>query len=179
MGAVYSDKVTYFNAEALEKAIKKIGIGKNKLSTMVMGRDASYLSNAITNGRANKEDLKKLCDFLSLDYDSVVIDKPQPETVDKPKSTPKDIVNLDALILGVNQLYQIEKTNSETMKEILEQLRVTNTKINRLENALGQTVSNVIEIKNTTNNNNTAIKEIKSSCNTMQGRLRDMINKFK
>ena len=173
-----SDKVTRFNAEVVSEAINKCGIPKNKLSSMVLGRDQSYISNALAQQKCNKEDLKKLCEFISIDYESVVIeDTPQPKEESKP--TVGNNTNVDMLIVGLNKLCEIEAENGEKLDAILEQIKVTNTKTNRLENALGTAVSNIIEIKNTTNDNNSILKDLKSQGAVISGRLRDMVAKFK
>ena len=174
-----SDKVTRFDSKAVETAIKKCGIPKGKLSTMVLGRDASYLSNATIQGKCNKEDLKKLCEFISLDYNAIVIvDEPKPQPAEKRQSVGND-ANIDLLIVGLKNLCEIEQANGAKLDAILTEIRGTNTKLNRIENAVGQAVSNVIEVKNTTNANNTILKDLKSTGAVISGRLRDMVAKFK
>ena len=72
MGNIYG-KTSYFDTTVVENAIKICGITKQKLSTMVLDKDASYLSNALSNGKINTESLKKLCEFLSLEFDKTVV----------------------------------------------------------------------------------------------------------
>ena len=177
-----TEKVTRFDVETVEKALRKIGIPKNKISTMVLGRDASYLSNALCNEKCNKEDLKKLCEFLSLNYDSVIIVE-APEVVEEkkpePTKTPKDVVNLDALIIGINQLYQIEKSNNVLLKDMLEQIKISNTKVGRLENVIGQIHTNIIVAKKDVDEIKSLVRETKSSTAIISGRVKDMLAKFK
>lgn len=173
-----TEKVTRFDAKKVDDALRAMKLGKNKLSTLVLGRDASYMSGAITSGKCNKDDLKKVCEFLSLDYDSIIITDNEIPKTENPK-TPKEVVNFDALIIGVNQLYQIEKQNGEIMQNILQELKVSNTKTNRLENLIGQIHTNTISIKDNTKEIENVSRETKSGVMTIAGRVRDMLAKFK
>ena len=170
-----TEKVTRFDAEAVKQAIAKSGIPSTKLSSMVLSRDASYLSNAITNAKCNKEDLKKLCEFINLDYNAIVI-------TDEPKEATQTVgnnSNLDLLIVGLNKLVEIEKANSSKYDAILEQIRVTNTKLERIEKTINQISGNVVEVKTVTNANNNVLKDVKSQGAVTNGRLRDMLAKMK
>lgn len=179
MGNIYG-KTSYFDTTVVENAIKNCGITKQKLSTMVLGKDASYLSNAVNTGKINTELLKKLCEFLSLEFDKTVVvmeDKQTPQKEQKqPEVTVQNIPQLDTLILGLNQLYEIQKLQNEGINNLLEQIKITNTKINRLENALGQIVNHSIAIKDTLTNQYNNIRDIKSSTATINGRVRDILN---
>ena len=181
--ATITTKTVYFDTTAITEALKKTGLTKGKISTMLLGRDQSYLSNATINGKINADDLKKLCDFLSLDYDKTVVVIEESKDAPKKESAIVDAKNnsqqLDLLIVGINKMYETQKAQNELIGNLLVELKATNTKINRLENALGQIVSNAIEVKQNTQNELTAVKEIKSSCATISGRLRDMNSKFK
>lgn len=172
---VLTDKVVRFNSEIMQKAVKDSGITMNKLSRLVINRDATYVSKALTDGKCNKDDLRKLCEFLDVNYDEVIM-------LDE-STTVKPVVgndaNIDLLIAGLNRLCEIEKANGEKLDNILTAIEATNAKTNRLENALGQIVGNVIEIKNTENANNGILKDLKSTGAVVSGRLRDMVGKFK
>ena len=100
------DYMVKVDADKLNSAIMKSGITKGKLSRMILNRDQSYLSNVSTKAvpTMNEADLKKLCEFLDLNMNDLIIEE-TPKVV-KTMATPKDVVNLDALILGINQLYQ-------------------------------------------------------------------------
>ena len=174
-GGVLTDKVVKFNSEIMQRAIKDSGITMNKLSRLVINRDPTYVSKAMNEGKCNKDDLKKLCEFLDVKYDEVIM-------LDESTAT-KPVVgndaNIDLLIAGLNRLCEIEKANGEKLDAVLTEIKATNTKTNRLENALGQVVGNVIEIKNTENANNGLLKDLKSTGAVISGRLRDMVGKFK
>lgn len=170
-----NDSMVKFNSDAIQKAIKDSSIPMNKLSKLVINRDPTYVSKAVADGKCNKEDLKKLCEFLDVKYDEVImLDE---ETTVKPKVG--NDTNVDMLIVGLNKLCEIEAKNAEKLDLILTELKATNTKSNRIENALGQIVGNVIEIKNTENANNGLLKDLKSTGAVLSGRLRDLLGKFK
>lgn len=170
-----SENVVKFNSEIMQKAIKDSGVTMSKLSKLVINRDQTYVSKALTDGKCNKDDLRKLCEFLDVKYDDIIM-------LDE-ATTVKPVIgnnaNLDLLIAGLNRLCEIEKANGEKLDNILTEIKSTNTKTNRLENALGQVVGNVIEIKNTENANNGLLKDLKSTGAVISGRLRDMVGKFK
>lgn len=170
-----SENVVKFNSEIVQKAIKDSGVTMSKLSKLVINRDQTYVSKALIDGKCNKDDLKKLCEFLDVKYDDVIM-------LDE-STTVKPVIgnnaNLDLLVAGLNRLCEIEKANGEKLDNILTEIKSTNTKTNRLENALGQVVGNVIEIKNTENANNGLLKDLKSTGAVISGRLRDMVGKFK
>lgn len=170
-----SKNTVMLNDVKLLTAIKKSGITMTKLSVMVLGRGNTYISEALRDKRCNKEDLMKLCSFLDLNYDDVVITEIPKIEVEK---TPSEVINLDALILGVNQLYQIEKANNELMTQMLEQMKVTNAKLARMENITGQTHANVIQIKDSIKESISVQREEKSSVATMSGRLKDIHSYF-
>lgn len=170
-----SENVVKFNSEIMQKAVKDSGVTMSKLSKLVINRDQTYVSKALTDGKCNKDDLKKLCEFLDVKYDDVIM-------LDEATTTKPVIgnnANLDLLIAGLNRLCEIEKANGEKLDNILTEIKSTNAKTNRLENALGQVVGNVIEIKNTENANNGLLKDLKSTGAVISGRLRDMVGKFK
>lgn len=179
MGASIYGKTTYFDTTAIKKVITDCGIPYNKISTMVLNKDASYLSNAISAGKMNTDCLKSLCAFLSLEYDDIVVviepEKPKKQEVTEVPTT--NIPQLDVLIVGLNQLYETQKLEAECLKNILEQTKITNTKINRLENALGQIVNHAIAIKDQQTNIHNNIRDIKSSTATISGRTKDIYNK--
>lgn len=174
-----SGEVVRIDFEKLENHIKEIEGSRfagTRIAEFIMGYDKTYWTAMKKDKKCNIKGLDKLCAYYNLNKnDYIVIEEVKAE------STPekKEVLNIDTLIVGLNQIYEIEKQNSELMTEILEQLKIVNTKTNRLENALGQTVSNVIEIKNTTNNSNGLLKDLKSTGAVVSGRLRDMVAKFK
>lgn len=170
-----------FDSDKLLAAVKSSKITRAKLSTMVLNRGDTYISDAIRDSRCNSEDLKKLCDFLDLKYDDIIVPKETATEDDKPTEvkTPSQIVNLDALILGINNLYQIEKDNAEIMKQLLEQVRATNVKLGRFESLLGQMHVSMLAIKENTKDIEGVNRETKSSVAGIAGRVRDLTQQFK
>ena len=169
------------NTEKLFKAVKDSSISASKIATMVLNRDDSYLTTVKTRGTMIEEDLNKLCMFLSLRVEDVVVNEPEkkeePKTV-APQSN-HSVAQLETLIVGLNTMYEAQKLQNECLNNILEQMKVTNTKINRLENALGQIVTNSIQIKENTGDSRDLLRDIKSTGAIISGRLRDLIGKFK
>lgn len=169
------------NSEKLLAAIKKSGVTMTKLSKLVLNRGETYISEALRNSRCTADDLKKLCDFLDLKYDDIIVPKEIATEDDKSTETktPSQVVNLDALILGINNLYQIEKDNAETMKQLLEQVRATNIKLGRFENLFGQMHVSMLAIKENTKDIEGVNRETKSSVAGIAGRVRDLTQQFK
>lgn len=171
-GRTQSEDVITINVEKLENDLRQIEgerFAGTKIAEFIMGYDKTYWSYMRKEKRCNVKGLNKLCSYYNLQPDDY---KAVAESI-KPAETPKAF-NIDTVVIGLNQLYQIEKENNELMKQILEQIKVQNTKTNRLENALGQIVGNVVEIKDTTNGNNTLLRDLKSTGAVVSGRLRDI-----
>lgn len=178
-GMMNKDSIN-FDSKKLAEAVKKSGITMTKLSTMVLNRGVTYVSEALRDGRCKNEDLKKLCAFLDLNYeDIIIVEVPEPKKEDVSVKTPSQVVNLDALILGVNQLYQIEKQNNEILGQIAEQIRATNAKLSRFENLLGQMHVNTLAVKENTKELENVMRENKSSVAGIAGRVRDLTQQFK
>ena len=169
----------------LDYDIKKIE-GKNfkgtRISTFILKRDFSYYSKVVRTGVCNVDDFKTLCAYYELKEDDYIIKKEEPKEIthnEETTKTPSQIVNLDALIIGINNLYQIEKANNENIGELLRELKVTNTKINRLENVLGQLLTNSIPIKENSHKMVSALTDTRSTVATIQGRVKELLGKFK
>lgn len=171
-----------FNVKMCKEAMDKINIAQGVVSKMVLGRDPSFISNSCARGTMNKDDLKKLCEFLSIEYNTII--KPEPKK-EEPKSEhlATSIAHgqaVDTLIIGLNSLYELEKQNNKLMQDILKELQVNNTKTNRLENALGQIVSNTLVIRDTMNNSIVNyLRDTKSGVAVISGRTKELLGKFK
>lgn len=68
---------------------------------------------------------------------------------------------------------------AELMKQLVEQVRVTNVKLGRFENLLGQMHANTIGIKDNTKELENVMRENKSSVAGIAGRVRDLAQQFK
>lgn len=176
-GAVYVP----IKVDVLWSAIKGSGITAGNLATMVLNRDKSYLTTVKTRGTMVKEDLEKLCTFLSVNIDDVLIKEEKPVVKEpvKPASNQSANAQLDMLIVGLNKMYEAQRLQNETLNNLLIEVKAGNAKTNRLENALGQIIPNLIQIKTTVDNSRDLIRDIKSTGATISGRLRDLIGKFK
>lgn len=181
MARIYG-KSTYFDTTAVNEAIKKCNVPKGKLSKMVLGAADSYLSNALVEGKMNEELLKKLCAFLSLDFEKVVVvieDVPKkvPEQKEVAPTPSANSQQLDILIVGLNQIYDMMKLQNECLTNILEQMKIANTRIKRMESTESEVIKNVILTKNVITDAHNSIRDIKSSTATINGRVRDLLNK--
>lgn len=174
-----TERVTYFKVEPVKKAIEDSKIPMVKISTMILGMEQTYVSKSLRDGKINKDKFKVLCDFFGLEYDNLII-TPIPKVVTEEKKelpTPSQVINLDALILGINNLYQIEKDNAELMKQLVEQVRATNVKLGRFENLLGQMHASTLGIKENTKDIESLCRDTKSSIAGIAGRVRDIAQK--
>lgn len=174
-GGLKKDTVL-IDSDKLLDAIKKSGITMTKLSTMVLGRGSTYISESLRDSRCSLADLKKLCDFLDLNCGEIIKSPETPAVADEQKA-PAPTINLDALILGINNLYQIEKDNAELMKQLVEQVRATNVKLGRFENLLGQMHASTLGIKENTKDIESLCRDTKSSVAGIAGRVRDIAQK--
>lgn len=171
------------DVEKLWKSIKACGISAGNLATMVLNRDKSYLTTVKTRGTMIEQDLIKLCAFLSIKVEDITIKPPVKEESEPILKNEKTTLNtapqLELLILGLNQIYEAQKLQNEAINNMLIEIKATSTKINRLENALGQIVTNSIQIKENTGDSRDLLRDIKSTGAIISGRLRDLIGKFK
>ena len=170
--------VVNIDIDKLEAHIRQIEgerFAGTRIAEFIMGYDKTYWTAMKKDKRCNIKALEKLCGYYNLNNSDYLVTN-EPEEKPEVKNEP---VNIDLLVVGINKLYEVEKANGEKLDAILEQLKIGNTKSNRLENALGQIASNAIEIKTTTNLNNGILKDIKSSLAVVCGRLRDLLSKFK
>ena len=172
-------KFVQFKGEELRSAIDKMGLTMNKVSTMILGLDQSYVSKACKQGSMNDIYLRKLCEFFSLDYDSIII-KPEPPKLGLEPVMPQNPTTapLETLIVGLNTVYEQHKETNEILKELLVEIKALNVKQNRLENALGQIVSNSIAMKEHIVEMKEQHNYLKSQANITNGRLKDLVNVF-
>lgn len=154
-----------------------------KISQFILHRDVSYYSKIIRNGVCNAEDFKTLCAYYELNEEDFIFNEPENnsnETTAKVKPiAPSSDKNVELLVVGLNKMYELEMNNQKLLNDLLTEIRATNVKMNRLENALGQIVSNSIEIKTTVSNDSGTIRDIKSGVAVTSGRLKDLLGKFK
>lgn len=164
------------NAQMLSEAIKKSGVDQTKLSTMLLGKNNAYISQSITRGTFDKSELQKLCMFLNIDYDLVVVVPKmlKQETTVNPKEDSLAIPQLETLICGTNFMYENQKKMLELMEQMLVEIKALSVKQNRLENALGQIVQNSLIIKDTTDKLHDDNSNIRSTLNLISGRAKDI-----
>ena len=181
MGAL-DGKFVVPNADVIWSAIKKSGIPQDRLSVMVLGKNSAYISQALSRGTFERENLKKLCEFLGINYDDAVVKvstKKEDVVVASNNNTEVTIPHLETLIVGMNTMYEMQKEYSATMKDLLVEIRALNTKQNRIENALGQLVQNSIITKENTNKICDSTNAIRSQLNLANGRLKDLVDGVK
>ena len=168
------------NADVIWSAIKKSGIPQDRLSVMVLGKNSAYISQALSRGSFERENLKKLCEFLGINYDDAVVKvAPKEDVAVASNNTEVTIPHLETLIVGMNTMYEMQKEYSATMKDLLVEIRALNTKQNRIENALGQLVQNSIITKENTNKICDSTNAVRSQLNLANGRLKDLVDGVK
>lgn len=171
-----SENYVEFDVNKVRKAVEICGTPGVKLSQFVLGKSPEFISKCLSTGRMEIEALKKLCEFLSLKYDDVLIEMPEI------KSTQKDDnlkTSLDLLLVAMTELTEHVKKQNEMLEEIVTQSKANNVKSNRFENALGQTVSNTIAIKDTLADIVKQGNERNSALNMTTGRLKDIYENTK
>ena len=170
-------KYVNVNSEVIKTKIKACGITMDKLSTMVLGCDSSYVSKSLNAGRFHIDKLTKLCEFLNIDVDAIIIEvNVNREVVGTSESLAAP--QLETMIVGLNTIYETQRKMCEFMEQMLTEIKCTNAKQNRLENALGQIVQNTLILKETTNKISDKNNEIKSQMNLISGRTKDIVNVF-
>ena len=174
-----------FDSKLLKEKIESNGIGPSKLSSLVLNRAPSYISQACLKESINADDLKKLCKFFDLDYDSLIIKdepKPAPQKVSSKKETDYGD-KLDIMLVGVNTLYETSTTTNELMRELIKELRAVSVKMDRIEkrvgsveNATGQLVAKSVSINEYFEGIEKNIRDAKSSLAIINGRVTDIYN---
>ena len=178
------NELTYFDGAKVRNALEKMNVSLDKISILVLGRDSSYISKTTNRGRIQIEELKKLCEFCSINYDDVIVAPPEPTVttqVVENKSESLSIAPLETIIVGLNTMYETQHKMCEVLDQILVELRANNVKQNRLENALGQIVQSSLILKENTNKIVDTQNHLKSQANIVSGRTRDIVqvlNKF-
>lgn len=164
-----------FDVATVKEAINKSGISQKVITKMVLNRDPSFLSNSYTRGTMNQPDLKKLCEFLSLDYSVVA-------TAEVSNDVKPSVHNqsVDTLIVGLNSIIELEKANNALLTELLQELKVSNTKASRFENIMGQVHSNILILKESMGKDVVPyLRDTKTATATISGRMKELLGKFK
>ena len=181
---------TRFNAETVKEKILESGTSYAKLSTLVLDRSPSYIGNCLERGVMSEDELKKLCKFIDLKYNDVLI-KDEPKTKTPVKKEEKSDAagvpakdysdKIDLLTVGLETLYTGQVETNKLLKELIQEIKVSNQKLERLEkkvntieNATGQTYTRSIAISEHTGNTNEHLREIKSTLATIKGRSTDI-----
>lgn len=187
--AVSDRKFVVPNGEKIWEGIKRAGITQDKLSTMVLGKNASYISQSISRGSFDAENLRKLCEFLSISYDECVVSEiKRAEKVELSTGENADIVPyIQTLVAGLNTMYESQKEYAETMKQYVErvgvlikglsdEVKTINAKQNRLENALGQIVQNSLITKENTAKVSDSVSAVRSQLNIANNKLKELVD---
>jgi len=169
------------NGEKIWEGIKKSGITQDKLSVMVLGKNAAFISQSISRGTFDAEQLQKLCSFLGIDYEECILKEvpKKEESVKKDEKLADATPHLETLIVGMNTMYEMQKEYNTTLKDLLVEIKALNAKQNRIENALGQLVQNSIITKENTNKICDSANSIRSQLNLANGRLKDLVDEVK
>lgn len=179
------------NSEKLRKALEDFGIPITRLSSMVLNRCNSYISGCLKDQSMAKEDFESLCKFINVKAADYVLTEPSPITKAVEKKVEKvsertveaiDYNNkIDTLIVGLNVLYEEQSNTNQLLTQLLQEIKVSNAKFDRMEkrvgsidNASGQILSKVIGLKEHGEEVDDALVKIKSALNTISGRAGDI-----
>lgn len=161
------------NGEAYKEAIKETGYPAVKISSLLLGRDKTYLANAFSTGSINKDDFAKLNEMFNLNADDYIL---EPVAAKEPVPTPfppniKVVVDMSQLEEKLDKL--IKAIDAETVA-----LLDIRKKQNSLENALGKIVQNtqlLLEHQDIDLDSiDDGISKVNSSLNVVKGRLDDI-----
>jgi len=171
------------NGEKIIESIKKSGISQDKLSTMVLGKNSAYISQSISRGSFDAENLKRLCEFLGVEYETCIVsDVPKKaETVELSTGENADVVPyIQTMVAGLNTMYNMQKEYIESMKsaikELTEEIKSLNAKQNRLENALGQIVQSSLITKENTGKAVDTMSAVRSQMNMANSKLKELVD---
>lgn len=181
MSRVVSDKCVNINASKIRGKIDSCGITMGNLSTMVLNCEGSYVSKSLNVGRFNIDKLTKLCEFLNLNVDDVIVQTVEEKKPEKPVEVKSDASispQLETMIVGLNTIYETQRKMCELLEQVLTEIKCTNAKQNRLENALGQIVQNTIILKENTSKIVDTQNHLSSQANIVSGRTRDIVQAF-
>ena len=166
--------------ELIEVSIKKSGLDKTKLSSMLLGKNTSYISQSLSRGSFDVIELKRLCEFLGISVDSCIKKSESPLVVPEQVDKVAELgAKVETCITGIGTMYEEQKKITDLLSQMLVELRALNAKQNRLENALGQLVQNALIDKETQGKIYDNAKEMRSQVDLANGRLRDIIESLK
>lgn len=165
--------VVKFDSDKVRKMIKEKDISQQTIAELVLNVTSSAFYNYLTRGEMEKEKLIKLCKLIGTSIDNVMIDAPKPEKIE----TTENGKTLETILLGLNQVFQMQKEYNETMKNLLIEIKALNTKQNRLENALGQIVVNTLGSRDNSEKMLGKMTDTNSTLNIISGRVKDMWKK--
>lgn len=143
-----NEKRVKFDGKRIADELKKRKIKQITASQFVMIKKQSYLTECISRGYISEESLKKLCGFLGIDVNSVIIKESEPE----PKKEPKQF-NFEDLIVGLNSLYNLEN-------KILAEIKAQNEILRGLSAKKSQDSEMLKNINSNLNANTEKVKAI-------------------
>ena len=181
-----------FNNDIIAKKLEEKGVSGKKVSSVILERSSNYISSCLKRQLIGEKELKRLCMFLDVNYDDVLIIEPEiveekVEEVVKNNAVPDSTCipdyndKIDLLTVGINTLYEGQCETNNLLKELIQEIKVTNQKlerveqkVNTIENAVGQTVSKSIMILDTQKNIETHLRDAKSTLAIIKGRTTDI-----
>lgn len=174
------------NGEKIKAELKKRYVSMKSLSIFVLDQDPSTLRYQLTHGSMHEDKFKKLMEYLKIpekkrnDFlDIEEVEVPVPKTEAHKESTNHEA--LDLLVVGVNTLYETQTDGNKLLKDILQELKVSNQKleriekkVNTIENATGQILSKEIISNETSDDILKNLQDVKSTVNIIKGRTTDI-----
>lgn len=174
-----NDRYVEVDSAVINEAVRRSGLDKGKLSTMLLNKNQSYISQSLSRGSFNIVELKRLCEFLGIEVDSVIKKSEPPLVVPEKSAETSDLgAKVETCIIGMGTLYEEQKKVTDLLSQMLVELKALNAKQNRLENALGQLVQNSIITKENVGKVLDVQNHLKSQANIISGRTRDLVQVF-
>ena len=175
------------NSDNIKALLKKKYVSQKSVSIFVLEQDPSTLSFQLKHGSMSEDKFNKLMDYFKvpLNEREKYLDKEEEQANESvsAQTVKKDSNSdtLDLLVVGVNTLYETQIDTNKLLKELIEQVKVTNTKLERLEkrvgtieNATGQILSKTIMGNDKSDDILKNVQDMKSTINVIKGRTTDI-----
>lgn len=187
-----ADGFIRINSANIKALLKKKYVSQKSVSIFVLEQDPSTLSFQLKHGSMSEVKFNKLMDYFKvpLNEREKYLDKEEESANESTSAqTVKNDSNsdtLDLLVVGVNTLYETQSDTNKLLKELIEQVKVTNTKLERLEkrvgtieNATGQILSKTIMGNDKSDDILKNVQDMKSTVNVIKGRTTDITDIIK
>lgn len=153
------------DGDAYREALKATGFTPTKISSVFLGRDKTYLSNACITGRINKDDFAKLNDMFNFKAEDYILTE---ESLAFGKPETQNAVDLKPLEDKIDLLIKAVEALTKVQLDIYK----------KHGNALGSIVQNTrLQLEHQDidlDSIDDGISKVNSSLNVVKGRLDDI-----